>query len=373
MKEKAIMYVLMLLLASMITYVSLTSSQPEELLTPIVYTDPFEVAALWGTNFTVDLKIKNVTDLDTWQALVKWDPKILSLTGEWQFINQEEGWVFYGEALNSIQTNITLSLTFQAVGLGQCKLGIEKTRLFNSSNYLVPAPPNLGDVNGDLKVGIIDGAKIADALASSVGQPKYNPNADFNNDSYIDYYDLLCYARNFGKNYPSATARMPMEMIHQVQNGSVTVYSQVADFAVTWKWLDYYDEPVWITTNVSFASSSQIEDFSFNRTLGQITFDLNPTATGFCNITVPKLLMDGTLTVLINGTETASILTWNKTHTFVYFTHGKDFQNVAIPGEIVTRIRAPNLIDMADVNGDGIVNILDVYAIAARNLWKEDP
>jgi hypothetical protein len=374
MKKRTTVCVLMLL-ASILTSVSLTSSQPEELPTPIVYTDPFEVAALWGTNFTVDLKIKNVTDFDTWQALVEWDLKILRLTGEWgPLMNQEEGWVFLGEIENSIQGNITLkSLTFEAVGLGQCELRIEKTKLFNSSNYLIQTPPYLGDVNGDLKVDVMDGLKIADALASSEGQPRYNPNADFNNDSFIDFFDLLCYSRNFMTTYPSATAKMPMEMIHQVQNGSVTVYSQVADFTVTWKWLDYYDNPVWITANVSFAFSSQILDFNFDRTLGQITFDLNPTAAGFCNITVPKLLMDGAFTVLINGTETASILTWNKTHTFVYFTHGEDLQNVAILGDIVTRIRAPNLITMSDVNGDGTVDILDVYAVAARNLWEEDP
>jgi hypothetical protein len=86
--------------------------------------------------------------------------------------------------------------------------------------------------------------------------------------------------------------------------------------------------------------------------------------------------MDGAFKVLINGTETASILTWNKTHTFVYFTYDQGLQNVAIVGEIVTRIRnikgRTNEFPITDVTGDGIVNILDFAALAVCNNWNED-
>lgn len=62
----------------------------------------------------------------------------------------------------------------------------------------------------------------------------------------------------------------------------------------------------------------------------------------------------------------------SKTHTFVYFTYDQGLQNVAIVGEIVTRIRSKDLITMANVTGDGIVDIRDFAALAVCNQWNED-
>jgi hypothetical protein len=83
--------------------------------------------------------------------------------------------------------------------------------------------------------------------------------------------------------------------------------------------------------------------------------------------------MDGAFRVLINDTLVASTLTWNQTHTFIYFTHDQGTHNVAIIGEIVTKIRSIDLNYLVDVNGDGVVNILDVALVASRYGWEEDP
>lgn len=82
--------------------------------------------------------------------------------------------------------------------------------------------------------------------------------------------------------------------------------------------------------------------------------------------------MDGAFKVLINDTLVASILTWNQTHTFIYFTHAQGIHNAKIMGEIVTRIRLIDLKYLIDVNGDGIINTLDIASVTRRHGWKED-
>jgi hypothetical protein len=83
--------------------------------------------------------------------------------------------------------------------------------------------------------------------------------------------------------------------------------------------------------------------------------------------------MDGAFKVLVNDTQVSCMLTWNRTHTFIYFTHEQGTCNVAVIAELTTRIRSSDLLAVADVNGDGQVNILDVASVATRFMWKENP
>lgn len=57
---------------------------------------------------------------------------------------------------------------------------------------------HLGDVDANHKVEIKDIFAIAKAYGSSVGQPKYNPNLDINNDGKIDIKDIFATAKNYG-------------------------------------------------------------------------------------------------------------------------------------------------------------------------------
>jgi hypothetical protein len=143
-------------------------------------------------------------------------------------------------------------------------------------------------------------------------------------------------------------------------------------FSVTWKWLNSTKDPVWLNANVSLFTTHLIENFNFNRSLGEISFNATADASGFSNVTIPKPLMDGAFKVFINGTQVPCMLTWNTSHTFVYFTYSPGSHNVKIIGEIVARIRGPDLLSIADVNGDGLVDIVDIVIVALRFGWEED-
>ena len=155
-------------------------------------------------------------------------------------------------------------------------------------------------------------------------------------------------------------------------DGYVAIEPNVMWFSVTWKWLNSTKDPVWLNANVSLFTTHLIENFNFNRSLGQIGFSITSLTSGFCNVTVPKLLMDGAFKVFINDTQVQCMLTWNTSHTFAYFTYSQGIHNVKIIGEIVTRVRGPDLLSIADVNGDGLVDIVDLVIVALRFGWEED-
>jgi len=56
----------------------------------------------------------------------------------------------------------------------------------------------VGDVNGDGVVDIYDLSICGQAYGSVVGEPEYNPDADFNHDGLIDIRDIAIVSRNFG-------------------------------------------------------------------------------------------------------------------------------------------------------------------------------
>jgi len=87
------------------------------------------------------------------------------------------------------------------------------------------------------------------------------------------------------------------------------------------------------TYNVTTFSNSTIKELNFNQTLSQVSFSVNgPPGTGFCNVTIPKSLIDGAFVVRSEDTPIPSILTWNKTHTSIYFTYNRGTQNIKIIG-----------------------------------------
>jgi parallel beta-helix repeat protein len=87
--------------------------------------------------------------------------------------------------------------------------------------------------------------------------------------------------------------------------------------------------------DVQVVSNSTVSDFEFNGTA--ILFNvsgLNGT-TGFCNVCVPTALLNGTLSVFVNGTQVQYSLlpSSNSTISYIYFTYGQSTEQVMIMPE----------------------------------------
>jgi len=118
-------------------------------------------------------------------------------------------------------------------------------------------------------------------------------------------------------------------------------------------------EVVWEdgTYPVSIVSNSTVTNFRFSQLDMQISFNVTgPDATiGFCNITIPKELLDAPLdqwTVFVNGTPVTPIVTSNCTHSFVYFTYSHSSQLVQVIGTMVV----DNIPPIADAGNPQTVN-----------------
>ncbi|MGQ9459719.1 MAG: BPL-N domain-containing protein [Candidatus Bathyarchaeaceae archaeon] len=92
------------------------------------------------------------------------------------------------------------------------------------------------------------------------------------------------------------------------------------------------------TYNITTFSNSTIKEINFNQTLKQISFNVNgPPGIGFCNVTIPKELLNSTShewIVMVDDPVNASVLdiVSNATHTSLYFTYSRGTQNIKIMG-----------------------------------------
>ena len=234
---------LSLLLASVMTsaiVVQPVKSDP----TPTISLDPPTRTVRPETNFTVNLNIADVTDLAAWSVVLEWDPSLLELVGatkgsfceEWSWyddINRSEGaYLLLSNdpmvGAGALSGSGTLAeLEFHAITQGQCALTLTATSLINASSNLIPAPPYLGDANGDMRVNPVDLAAVLHAWDS------YNASADFNSDGKINAYDVWCVVLNWMINYNTfPQTYQPVEIPHQVYNGTVQVEA-IHDVSIT--------------------------------------------------------------------------------------------------------------------------------------------
>jgi parallel beta-helix repeat protein len=97
--------------------------------------------------------------------------------------------------------------------------------------------------------------------------------------------------------------------------------------------------------DVQAISNSTISDFQFNGTA--LLFDVTGEngTTGFCRISIPITLINGTLTVFVNGTELPYTLLpeSNSTESILYFTYHHSTEPVVVAPEFPTFIPLPFL------------------------------
>jgi hypothetical protein len=83
-------------------------------------------------------------------------------------------------------------------------------------------------------------------------------------------------------------------------------------------------------------SNSTVTNLAFNKDQKQISFNVTGTSgtEGFCNVTIPNKLLNGTFTVKIDGVKVTPnpITTSNATHSFVYFRYEHSVHEIQILG-----------------------------------------
>jgi parallel beta-helix repeat protein len=84
--------------------------------------------------------------------------------------------------------------------------------------------------------------------------------------------------------------------------------------------------------DVQVVSNSTVSDFQFNGTATLFNVSGVNGTTGFCNVQVPTALLNGTLTVFVNGTQVKYSLlpSSNSSVSYLYFTYGHSTEQVTI-------------------------------------------
>jgi nitrous oxidase accessory protein NosD len=244
--KRILMFLVPVLIVTLLTTFGIPAARSSSTL---IYVNPSTVTVLPSEDFNVNVEVENVTGLLGWQVILRWDPKLLNYVQatEGDFLttggattwlqpsgNQSEGWVCIADWLNNVGSGVSGSgkladVTFHSVASGECVLSLDKTRLLSSTSVSVTVPPLFGDIDGDGKVDQRDVGYVARAFLTQSGDPRWNPNADFNKDDFIDLFDVLCVAWHFGQSItlpapPTLTqVTEPLDMDHEAQNGYVLV------------------------------------------------------------------------------------------------------------------------------------------------------
>jgi hypothetical protein len=191
------------------------------------------------------------------------------------------------------------------------------------------------DISGDRVIGLSDLVLLANAYDTHPGDAKWNPDCDLMPDNYIDIFDQLMLNRLWGWRAPNplphSRVSWPLSISPSPDAGpfNFTVYS---DYIV-------------------------YSDYTFNKTLKELKFNITSWIDGFCSVSIPSELMSGRMTVYLDDVSTPSIITWNATHTFVYFESTQLSANVRIVSEFALEI-------MGDLNHDGWVDIYDAILLS---------
>jgi parallel beta-helix repeat protein len=108
-------------------------------------------------------------------------------------------------------------------------------------------------------------------------------------------------------------------------------------------------------------TGSNVTDFAFNRTLHQLSFNVDSDSSNSCSVIIPRYVMDGSLNVFIDDAPTAYFVQWSSDCHMINFSYVKGSHSLKITGEIVDR---PPISTFPDVNSDGKVDIVDVTIVA---------
>jgi len=114
-------------------------------------------------------------------------------------------------------------------------------------------------------------------------------------------------------------------------------------------------------------TNSSIEDFNFNSTQGQISFNLITNMSDSCRLIVPRHVLDGVFNFIVDDVPFACSIRCTCHEHMINLTYSQGSYNVKITGEITV---TPPITEFPDLTLDRKINILDV-ALVAKDYGKE--
>jgi hypothetical protein len=222
-------------------------SPSDEVETQVTFS-PAAVEVRLEEQFTVEVRVEDITDLAGWETQLLFNPEVLEVSGveEGEILKSDGGNTFWqaGTIDNAqgvisgvsaavvgtggVSGNGTLfTITFTAKAEGESILELQNLNLGAASETPIPHQTIPGrvtvvqpepeflpeDINEDGVVNIFD----LIAVAQSFGLPvPTNPRADVNADGTVNIFDLIAVAQNFGKSTDPAAPAVwqPLTMQH---------------------------------------------------------------------------------------------------------------------------------------------------------------
>ncbi|MDH5375549.1 MAG: cohesin domain-containing protein [Candidatus Bathyarchaeota archaeon] len=251
---------------------------------PMLYIEPSSImdAGLGpGSNFTINIKVAQMTDLYAWNITLYWNPAILVAKN-----------VIEGPFLKSAGTTVFSPPTINQMG-----------GYLNANCTLVDLVPGANGTGTIAYITFQVKAKGQSRISLTLSRP---PLPDLDKSELVDSAKAL--------------------ICHATENGYFECTSAPEIFEVVWESQVFH---------VVIESPSTVSDFAFFQSNKLISFDVNGSSgiTSFCNVTIPKELLDGEpWMVKISGLLAPFVEKENETHTFLYFNYTHSTKDIEITG-----------------------------------------
>jgi len=260
-----------------------------------LYINPPETRITLGVDQAIDVLVSDIDDLYGFEVEVRYNTTLLSAVGtlEGPFLQQAGSTMIIFNEINGAEGYVKFAVSLLSVENGASGSGKLLTVSFNSSL----------STTGNSSI-TLSRVKLSDSL----NQP-------------IPY---------------------------QCVNGSVQIVEiETQSYEVIKNATEY---------EITTVSNSTIRNLEYNASESKISINATGPSgnTGFCNVTIPKNLMNGTFAVLVNNTAVHYESHENETHYMLCF----DFSHSNVTIDIILTLKG-------DLNGDRKVSIYDVVIVAS--------
>lgn len=121
-------------------------------------------------------------------------------------VDQANGRIYPPATESLVRTSLTvtgtislLTVRLRAINVGTSSINLINVDIKSQDPTSTTAYPGWGDANGNNRTDVKDILYVIKSWFTEIGDPNYNPNADFDGTSFIDVMDLAITSSNFGR------------------------------------------------------------------------------------------------------------------------------------------------------------------------------